>query len=376
MRASARLCSLLQIQHPLLGAPMAGGPTTPALVAEVSRAGGMGFLGAAYLSPEQILEASREVRSRTDRPFGINLFAEVPPGPPVDPAPMLALLRPIHAELGIPPPAPAEAAGPSLDAQLEAVTQSGAVAFSVTFGLTSAAQASRLKSAGLVRIGTATTVEEARRIESAGFEAVVAQGSEAGGHRGTFAGGFAESLVGTMALVPQVVDAVKLPVVAAGGIMDGRGWVAAEVLGAAGVQLGSVFLASDECGAAPAYKEAVLAATEDGTAVTRAFSGRPARGLVNRFLRAAEERPEAILPYPAQNALTRPMRVPRPMRAALPRPWSSAAVRWSTGPATSSTTCEPYRATRASRSPAHSRCSSSTLAPSGWWCTRTTTSHR
>jgi len=330
MRASTRLCSLLQVQHPLIGAPMAGGPTTAALVAAVSGAGGMGFLGAAYLTPEQILEASREVRSRTDRPFGINLFAEVPAAPPVDAGPMLELLRPIHAELGLPPPQRPDAAAPiSLDAQIEAVTQTGARAFSVTFGLPSAAQSARIRRAGLVQVGTATTVEEARRIEAAGFDAVVAQGSEAGGHRGTFAGGFTESLVGTMALVPQVVDAVEVPVVAAGGIMDGRGWVAAEALGAAGVQLGTLFLASDECGAAPAYKEAVLAATDDGTAITRAFSGRPARGLVNRFLRVGEEHPDAILPYPVQNALTRPMRTAasRANRPELLSMWAGQAAR-------------------------------------------------
>jgi nitronate monooxygenase len=287
---------------------MAGGPSTPALAAEVSRAGGLGFLGCAYSTPEQILELCREVKARTDRPFGVNLFADVQEGPPVDPAPMLELLRPIHAELGLPPPELPAASARSLDAQIEAVVQSGATAFSVTFGLLSAAQLERLQRAGLARMGTANTVEEARRIETAGFEAVIAQGSEAGGHRATFVGSFERGLVGTMALVPQVVDAVRIPVVAAGGIMDGRGWVAAEALGAAGVQLGTVFLACDECGTIPGYKEAVLAATDDGTAVTRAFSGRAARGLVNRFLTSVESRQETILPYPVQNALTRPMR--------------------------------------------------------------------
>jgi nitronate monooxygenase len=287
---------------------MAGGPSTPALAAEVSRAGGLGFLGCAYSTPEQILEWCRDVKARTDRPFGVNLFADVKEGPPVDPAPMLELLRPIHAELGLPPPELPAASARSLDAQIEAVVQSGATAFSVTFGLLSAAQLERLQRAGLARMGTANTVEEARRIETAGFEAVIAQGSEAGGHRATFVGSFERGLVGTMALVPQVVDAVRIPVVAAGGIMDGRGWVAAEALGAAGVQLGTVFLACDECGTIPGYKEAVLAATDDGTAVTRAFSGRAARGLVNRFLTSVESRQETILPYPVQNALTRPMR--------------------------------------------------------------------
>ena len=329
MRAPARLCSLLRIDHPLIGAPMAGGPSTPALAAEISRAGGLGFLGCAYATPEQILEAGREVRGRTDRPFGINVFADVPDGAPVDPGPMLELLRPIHAELGIAPPEPAALPSRSLDAQIEAIVQSGASAFGVTFGMPSVAQLDRLERAGLVRMGTASTVEEARRLEAAGFEVVVAQGSEAGGHRGTFVGSFERGLVGTMALVPQVVDAVRVPVVAAGGIMDGRGWVAAEALGASGVQLGSAFLASDECGAVPAYKEAVLAATDDGTAVTRAFSGRPARGLVNRFLSAAEEQPGSILPYPLQNALTRPMRTAaaRAGRAELLSLWAGQAAR-------------------------------------------------
>src|SRR5262249_19355618 len=173
MRASARLCSLLRIEHPLICAPMAGGPSTPALAAEVSRAGGLGFLGCAYSTPEQILEWSREVRARTDRPFGINLFAEVPAGAPVDPAPMLELLRPIHAELGRPPPEPPTPSSSMLDAQIDAVSKSGATAFSITFGLLSSAQLERLKRAGLVTMGTANTVEEARRIDAAGFESVI-----------------------------------------------------------------------------------------------------------------------------------------------------------------------------------------------------------
>ena len=328
MRPPDELRSLLRIQIPLLGAPMAGGPSTPALAAEVSRAGGLGFLGAAYSTPEQILEWSKEVRARTDRPFGINLFADVPEAPSGDPRPMLELLRPIHAELGLPPPELPASTGRDLDAQIEAVTQSGAAAFSMTFGLPSPAQIERLRGAGLVRIGTANTVEEARRTEAAGFEAVVAQGSEAGGHRGTFIGDFERGLVGTMALVPQVVDAVRIPVVAAGGIMDGRRWVAAEALGAAGVQLVTAFLVSDESGAVPAYKEAVLAATDDGTAITRAFSGRAARGLVNRFLKAVEQQPAGILPYPVQNALTRPMRTAaaRAGRAELLSLWAGQAA--------------------------------------------------
>jgi nitronate monooxygenase len=159
-------------------------------------------------------------------------------------------------------------------------------------------------------MGTATCVAEARALEKAGVDAIVCQGSEAGGHRGTFAAPFEDAMVGTMALVPQVVDAVSVPVVASGGIMDGRGVAAALALGAQAVQLGTAFLTSDEAGVAPAYKERILHGRDDETRITRAFSGRPARGLVNRFMLDADERtaPDAILPFPLQNALTRPLR--------------------------------------------------------------------
>ena len=154
--------------------------------------------------------------------------------------------------------------------------------------------------------GTATTVDEARLLEADGVDAIVAQGSEAGGHRGTFAAPFEDALIGTLALVPQVVDAVRVPVLASGGIMDGRGIAAALALGAAGVQLGTVFLACDESGVPNAYRKAVEAAAAEHSVITRAFSGRPARGVRNRFVR--ETPGEAVLDYPYQNALTREMR--------------------------------------------------------------------
>jgi nitronate monooxygenase len=152
-------------------------------------------------------------------------------------------------------------------------------------------------------------VEEAIALERAGADAVVAQGSEAGAHRGTFAGDFDAAMIGTVALVPQVADAVRIPVVASGGIMDGRGLAAALALGAAAVQLGTAFLTCDEAGIPEAYKRTILDAREDGTRLTRAFSGRPARGVVNRFMREVERGDaDAILPYPLQNVLTRSLR--------------------------------------------------------------------
>ncbi len=309
MRETTNLRSMLGIEHPIIQAPMAGGATTPELVAAVSNAGGLGTLGAAYLTPPQIADAIAAIRRLTDRPFGVNLFAGgAEPDDGVDPAPMLAILARYHEALGLQPPSlPAVAATP-FAAQFDATLAAGVPVFSFTFGIPSPDAIARLKARGTAVLGTATTVAEARRLEAAGVDVVVAQGSEAGAHRGTFDGPFEAALIGTMALVPQVADAVSTPVVASGGIMDGRGIVAAHALGAAGVQLGTAFLTCREAGIPDAYKAAIRAARDDGTALTRAFSGRPARGIVNEFMREVEQHEAATLPYPLQNALTRPLR--------------------------------------------------------------------
>jgi nitronate monooxygenase len=308
MRPRADLRSLLGIEHAIIQAPMAGAGT-PALVAAVCNAGALGMLGCAYSTPAQITADIAAVRRLTDRPFGVNLFAGgAEPLDGVDPGPMLAILARYHAELGLPAPTVPESVGVSFEAQLEAVLGAGVPVFSFTFGIPSPDDLAALRERGAVVLGTATRVEEARQLEAAGADAIVAQGSEAGAHRGTFGAPFETAMVGTLALVPQVVDAVDLPVVASGGIMDGRGIVAAEALGAAGVQLGTAFLTCREAGIPDAYKAAVRAARDDQTALTRAFSGRPARGIVNAFMQELRQREEVILPFPLQNALTRPMR--------------------------------------------------------------------
>lgn len=304
------LTQRLNLTYPIIQAPMAGGGDTPALVAAVSESGGMGFIGAAYLTPQQIAEASQTVRTRTKRPFGINLFApQSASSASPDPTRAIERVTPFYAELGLTPPAPSSG-GFVFEEQLAAALESGASAFSFTFGMPPASAIKAIKDRGMVLMGTATTVEEAIALEKAGFDGVVAQGGEAGGHRGTFATEFSAGMVGTMALVPQVVDAVRVPVVASGGIMDGRGIAASLALGASAVQMGTAFLTCTEAGIVDAYKQAILSAHEDGTRVTRAFSGRPARGIVNRFMTEIEraDGPEAILPFPLQNALTRPLR--------------------------------------------------------------------
>jgi nitronate monooxygenase len=249
------------------------------------------------------------VRARTARPFGINLFA--PLALPELPSDMSAALRAVaeaFSELGLPPPAAPAAADTAFADQLEAALDTGASVFSFTFGLLPSEAVDEIKRRGLFLIGTATTVDEAVALEAGGVDAVVAQGSEAGAHRGSFAGSFEASMIGTLALIPQVVDAVGVPVVGSGGIMDGRGVAAAMALGAQAAQLGTAFLTCPEAGIPAAHKTAILAAGEHETRITRAFSGRPARGIVNRLMDELDQDGAAILPYPLQNVLTRPLR--------------------------------------------------------------------
>lgn len=301
------LMEQLKLAHPIIQAPMAGGSDTPELAAAVCNAGGMGFLGAAYLTPRQIGEAAAAVRARTNRPFGINLFSPLSAVPTGDTGPAMVVVAHFYAELGLAPPDPPVSSGYSFTDQLAAILDSGAVAVSFHLAIPPAHDLAVIKSRGLFLMGSATTVEEARQWEAAGADAVVAQGSEAGGHRGTFAGSFEAAMIGTMALVPQMVDAVSVPVVAAGGIMDGRGIAAALALGAQAAQMGTAFLTCAESGLIEAYRQAILNAAPHETAITRAFSGRPARGIVNRFMTEVEAG-GAILPFPQQNALTRPLR--------------------------------------------------------------------
>ncbi len=308
MAARRDICERIGIAHPIIQAPMAAADT-PELVAAVSNAGGLGMVGAAYMTPDQITERIAAVRQLTDRPFGINLFAGGRASQlDGDPAPVLALLSRFHEELGLPGPTIPEPAPDPLRAQVDAVLAAQVPVFSFTFGIPDAEVLTEMRQRGVTVIGTATTVAEAELLAAAGVDAVVAQGSEAGAHRGTFAARFEAAMIGTMALVPQIVDAVRVPVIASGGIMDGRGIVAAQALGASAVQMGTAFLTCPEAGIPAAHKAAIRASRGDDTMVTRAFSGRPARGIGNAFIQAWHGQEDAILPFPFQNGATRPLR--------------------------------------------------------------------
>ncbi len=297
----------LGIAHPIILAPMAGGAGTPELVAAVSNAGGLGSWGGAYSTPQQILDAAKQLGTLTSKPFALNLFAGgYEPERKADPAPMLALVARAHDELGLPPPVlPPNPASPFED-QLAAVIEARPVVFSFTFGIPSADALAQLRKAGIVTSGTATTMEEARHLAEAGIDNIVCQGEEAGAHRGTFLKPFEQSMVPVRELVSATLKAVSVPVIASGGLMDGRDIEAMLKLGAVAAQLGTAFLPCPECGAPPAYKDAVLNAASDTTVITRAYSGRPARGLRNGFIDTVGE--HDILPFRQQNDLTRPMR--------------------------------------------------------------------
>ncbi|HVP66269.1 MAG TPA: nitronate monooxygenase [Anaeromyxobacteraceae bacterium] len=300
---------LVGIEWPIVVAPMAGGPSTPELVAAGSNAGALGSFAAGYLPPASVREAVREIRRRTARPFAVNFFAPSPLERPPSPAEVeraQAALRPFRDEAGLGPP-PAPSGLPRLEDQLDAALSEGFAVLSFTFGVLPPSLMERARRAGVILLGTATHEGEADLLEAAGVHAVVAQGAEAGGHRGTFVGPPERGLIGTMALVPRLVRRVKVPVVASGGIGDGRGVAAALALGASAAQLGTAFLASAESGASAPYKRAVATPSEDDrTGLTRAFSGRLARGLRNRFMERMEGQP--VLPYPLQNSLTQDLR--------------------------------------------------------------------
>ena len=302
------LSPLERLAIPIIQAPM-WGASTQAMALAVSRAGGLGQLAAAGLGPDQIAASVAELKGATDQPFALNFLMSDPVRPDASEVEAaLARLKPWYDARGVSLPAIPNDYALNFEAQLEAVIRAAPPAASFAFSILTAAQVAALHERDIFVIGTATTVAEAKAWAAVGADAVCAQGAEAGGHRGTFLAPVEESLVGTMALVPTVRRAVSVPVIAAGGIMDGRGVAAALALGAAAAQMGSAFLLADQSMASPPWRRAIEAAGEDCTRLTRAITGRHARGIENDFMRQMRTVEAEVPAYPIQNRLTAALR--------------------------------------------------------------------
>jgi nitronate monooxygenase len=305
LRARSALCGQLGIEHPILQSGMRG-IAGPQLVAEVSERGGLGILAGLLLPPDALRAQIADVRARTQKPFGVNLWLHPTLQPPARAASIpgealaraQAELNEMRAQLQLPAKSepPAEVAD-TIDAAFEVIVQERVPVFSVGLGDPGRERTARCRAAGIQVIAMATSVAEAQVLEASGVDAIVAQGSEAGGHRSSWLEpGTTDGSVGTMTLVPQVVDAVRVPVIAAGGIADGRGLVAAFALGAQAIMLGTRFVACRESLAPEFFKRAVLERGSDSTRITRVYTGLPARGLRNQFSEHYEASGAPVLP--------------------------------------------------------------------------------
>ncbi len=300
------LLELLGITHPIIQAPMSGF-APPALAAAVCNSGGLGSIGSAGVPTAAVREQVAALRQSTNHPFNLNFFVHSAPRADANAtARMRAKLAPYFDKHGLGPVPEPKEPFPSFDAErLDLVLELRPRVAGFHFGLPEASAVRKIKDAGCIILSSATTVAEARSLEADGADAIIAQGFEAGGHRGNFSNSPGAGMVGTMALVPQIADAVRVPVIAAGGIADGRGVAAAFALGASGVQIGTAFLGCPEAIVSPVYRARLRDAADDGTEVTRAYTGRPARALRNRFI--AEMADAEALDFPLQASLVAPL---------------------------------------------------------------------
>lgn len=304
------LATRIGLNGPLIQAPMAGGATTPELVAAVCNAGALGSLGGAYLGPTELQNSIRMIKALTDRPFAVNLFAPCPEPALSDEQieAAIAATQSYRDELGIPAPVVQPPFSQKFEDQFAVVRTEKPAVFSFTFGLPGPSVLEECRKCRILTFGTATTLDEAVALQEAGVDAVVAQGAEAGAQRGTFSAEKEDVFIGLAALVPALASKLRIPIIAAGGIMDGRGIAAALALGAQAAQLGTAFLACDESGISRPYRDALLDSNRRRTRPTRAFTGRWARGLDNRFITEMDLKENAILPFPAQNVFTQDIR--------------------------------------------------------------------
>lgn len=305
-----RIQNLLGIELPILLAPMAGASSAQLTIA-VAKAGGLGALPCALLTAEQIRSELTFIRQQTTQPVNLNFFCHQPPKFDTRRENRWRKrLEPYYLELGIDPqvPVPVSNRVPFDSALCDLVVELKPEVISFHFGLPDKELLARVKATGAKILSSATTVDEARWLEQAGCDAIIAQGVEAGGHRGMFLSTDISTQVGTMALVPQVVDAVSIPVVAAGGIADARGIVAAFQLGASAVQIGTAYLFCPEAKVAPAHRAALRSANDSSTVLTNVFTGRPARSIVNRLIREVGPMSDVAPEFPLAGGALVPLR--------------------------------------------------------------------
>lgn len=303
-----RITDMLKISHPIIQGPFGGGFSTVELASAVSNSGGMGSFGAHNLSPPQIVSTVRSLRSKTDKPFAMNLWVSN-----ADPnlasidrmafEKMAQLYKTFFEAADEPLPQFPNKFGETFEDQFEAIFESKPPVFSFVFGIPSAEILERCRRSDILTVGAATTVDEAIAIENAGVDGVVVTGFEAGGHRPSFLKPAENSLMGLSTVLPLVREKIKIPIIAAGGISNGKGILAARLLGADGFQLGTAFLACKESGASPLHKEIIFADRARHTVLSRNYTGRLARFIENEFTRATKENSTPFLPYPAHNYL-------------------------------------------------------------------------
>lgn len=303
----------LGLAAPIVQGPFGSGLSAVDLTVAVSESGGLGSFGVHHLSRDGIRDIAARIREKTRKPFALNLWipfedSESPRVSDEQFAAAIERLRPYYDELGVPTPSRPARFTPPYAEQMEAVLEARPAVFSFVFGIPEPAVLARCKELDIVTFATVTNVEEALAAERAGVDVVVASGLEAGGHRISFLRRAEDSLIGSLALVPQVVDAVRVPVIAAGGIADGRGIAAALCLGAQGVQIGTAFLACDESAASPLHRAQLHSPAARNTALTRAFTGRLARGIRNRFVDEMRAHEHDVPQYPVQGWLTAQMK--------------------------------------------------------------------
>src|SRR5438552_3060582 len=309
-----RLTEKLGIDYPIIQGPL-GGLSSQRLTAAVSNFGGLGSFGALSLSPEEIKNVISQIRSLTSKPFAVNLWVSMEDNGArtSDEAAFNRSFAPLanyFAQLQAPRPQYKPYSPIRFEDQARILLEEKVPVFSFIFGIPPKEILDECRAAGIVTVGTATTPDEAVALQEAGVDAIVASGFEAGGHRGSFLRAAEDSLTGTLSLVPQIVDNVDVPVIAAGGIGDARGVVAALALGAKGVQMGTVFLACEESGASLLHRQALRGKKAGHTALTKGFTGRLARGIHNRLLQEMNQEGMAVLPYPLQRSLVRNLAIP------------------------------------------------------------------